>query len=123
MRMVEHAVRLAKTGRVVYVVMHNRAQCMAWEQEVATRMRGADLNIRFETASSLGDDLDWYGMQLRGAYPNCVLLVDHAVIEAKFRNTFRMYQQYDTYRNQRFERLVKGIPARERYIDTHPDEL
>jgi hypothetical protein len=108
-RMVEHAIRLAATGRTVYVVVLNTAQRMRWENK--------EPKVRFETEASLGDDLDWERMRLRSAPPNCVLLVDHAVIEARFRNVFQMWQQYDEPRSKGMERLVGGLPARERVFD------
>lgn len=118
-RMIEHAIRLAKTGWKVYVVLAHRPLCTMWEREVAIRTGDDSLNIQFETEDTIGDDIDWSRMRLKEFHPNNVLLIDHAVIESKFRNVFRVWQQYDNPRGQGYERLVDGIPARERSIDSH----
>lgn len=123
-RMVDHATRLAAAGRPVCVVLCTTAQCEYWKEKTVHRLHGDVPGLRFETEETLGDDLDWKRLKLQGQL-SCVLLIDHAVIESKFRNIFVMWQQYDGPRSQKTgERFVDGTPARQRSIDagdaTHP---
>lgn len=86
-RLLEDAVRLAKEGRAVYVVFHNRERIpldVGYYRE---------LGIKFETPGSL-PNLDYHTMTLRGAHPNCVVLVDHYVLEREFGAVIDMYLRY-----------------------------
>lgn len=122
LRMIDHAIRLAKSGRTVYVVLYNGALCRMWERHVAHRVGEDRAGIKFETEDSLGDSLDWQHLRVRATPGDTVLLIDHAVIEVKFRNIFHMWQQYDSPRSFFGERMVNGIPARERLVDDLPGD-
>lgn len=92
-RMMLHAIELAKQGRAVYVCVVNRAQIHSLErirEEHCPQATG----IQYDTVAHL--DIDWDRLSLRGAHPNCVLLVDHAVIQWKFSRVLQMYEQYDS---------------------------
>ena len=89
-RMLEHAKKLAREGRAVYVIADNtrdarRLQMLCGEPT---------LGIKFETPPTIGN-LDWEHMQLRGAHPNCVVLVDHYAIEDRFARVLAMLHAYD----------------------------
>lgn len=85
-RMLEHAAELARQGRAVYVVFNMPA---------GPALREKYPDISFETQASLGPSLDLEHLRLRGAHPNCVLLVDHYVIERRFGRLFEMMTAYD----------------------------
>lgn len=90
-RMMYHAAALAAQGRAVYVCALDRILCSVLERfrrENFPRATG----IQFDTPEKL--DIDWDSMTLRGAHPNCVLLVDHSVILQRFGRVLQMYHQY-----------------------------
>lgn len=130
-RMIKHAVQLAAEGKAVNVLMLNVKQCQIWESHVAaiavTLLGGPSLGIRFETEESLGlFAIDWPNVRLRNTHPNCILLIDHAVIEHKFSGLLSMWQRYDRPYTRQGDRLLgklrnKGVNARpERLIDGSP---
>lgn len=89
-RMLEHAKKLAREGRAVYVIADNtndarRLQMLCGEP---------NLGIKFETPRSPGN-FDWEQMRLVGAHPNCVVLVDHYAIEDRFARVLEMLHAYD----------------------------
>ena len=89
-RMLEHAKKLAREGRAVYVIADNtrdmrRLEILCGESK---------LGIKFETPSTPGN-FEWEAMRLRGAHPNCVVLVDHWAIESKFARVLEMLHAYD----------------------------
>jgi hypothetical protein len=89
-RMLEHAKKLDREGRAVYVVVANMNEILRVE-----RLLGADIGgIKVETETSLGN-LDWQTMRMLGAHPNCVVLVDHFVIESRFAKALAMLHAYD----------------------------
>lgn len=91
-RMLEHAISLAQQGRAVYVAMASKEQGEALELQ--RRIRAAwSTSIQIEPYHDL--DINWETMTLRGAHKNCVLLVDHFVIEKKFFRMLQMQEQYD----------------------------
>jgi hypothetical protein len=84
-RMLSEAVKLAKEGRAVYVVMDNRALCDLYSRgpDAETWRR---LGIKFETSESLSLD---FGPGVaprvsRGTHPNCAVLIDHYWFESRF---------------------------------------
>lgn len=87
-RMLEDARRLSREGRAVYVIAANG-------QHAAT-LRGElnDKSISVETVHTLGN-FDWVTMSLRGAHPNCCVLVDHYAIESRFSLMLEMLKRYD----------------------------
>lgn len=91
-RMLEHAKKLSAEGRAVYVVADNQR-----EVNRLTIQLGADNHgIKVETPESLGN-LDWQRMTLKGAHPNCAVLVDHHAIEDRFGEILRMLHAYDLH--------------------------
>src|SRR5688572_33456709 len=91
-RMLEHAKELALAGRAVYVIADNERDARRLEIE-CFKTGEPNLGIKFETPGSLGN-FDWEEMRLTGAHPNCVVLVDHNAIEARFSRLIRMLHAY-----------------------------
>ena len=91
-RMLEEARRLDEEGRAVYVVCANR------DQVERLRRRARDMaipeSVKFETDATLSN-LDWGRLWLRGAHPNCVVLIDHYAIEERFGPVLEMLHRYD----------------------------
>lgn len=94
-RMLQHANQLAKEGRAVYVVVDPHMV-----KSIATQ--GSHSGVSIETLGSLGESFDWTTMRVRGMHPNCVVLVDHHVIEQHFSKILEMWTRYD---NPSFSRL------------------
>ena len=92
-RMLEHAKQLALAGRAVYVVADNERDSRRMEIE-CFKTGEPNLGIKFEVPGSLGNFV-WEEMRLRGAHPNCVVLVDHHAIEDKFARALEMLHAYD----------------------------
>lgn len=81
-RMLGEAKRLARAGRAVYVIAASHVHAKQLESTLSTD--DLELGIKFETAESPGN-FQWEPYpHLRGAHPNCVVLVDHYAIECKF---------------------------------------
>ena len=94
-RMMEDALQLARGGRAVYVVAANQR-----ELERLRQLGGEEaqqLGIHFETPHSPGN-FSWSNVSLRGAHPNCVVLVDHYAIESEFSQMLEMLYRYDVER-------------------------
>lgn len=88
-RMLETAKRLADEGRAVYLVFPSI------DQAIHIRKVLSDYpSIKVETINSL-TNLNWESMTLKGAFPNCVVLVDPSVIDFKFNNLLDMYFRFD----------------------------
>jgi len=90
--MLAEAVKLAKKKRAVYIVVANASQKHLMEKQCGEAFRR--LGIKFETSES-ASNFDWETMALRGAHPNCVTLVDHYAIEARFPRIVEMLHRYD----------------------------
>lgn len=92
-RMLEEAARLDAKGRAVYVVTADEAQRrrLAAEFEQEHGVTG----VKFETEASLGAAWDWKRLRIRGAHPNCVVLVDHHAIEQHFGAMLDMLHRFD----------------------------
>lgn len=91
-RMLEHAIRLAGQGRAVYIAAESKV--LADQLEVVRRNKAPwSTGIKIVPYHEL--DINWEAMTLRGAHKNCVLLIDHFVIEKKFFRMLRMQEQYD----------------------------
>jgi hypothetical protein len=89
-RMLEHAKKLARAGRAVYVIADNTRDMRRLEILCGE----PNLGIKFETHDSPGN-LVWEEMRLRGTHPNCVVLVDHHAIEDRFARVLEMLHAYD----------------------------
>jgi hypothetical protein len=91
-RMLDEAKKLAKDGRAVYVVADSKQQAY-----YIRKMAGEDgekLGIKFESIGGLSN-FDWDTMRTRGSHPNCVFLLDHFVIEARFSPIIEALHRYD----------------------------
>ena len=91
-RMLAEAKELAKSGRAVYIIAATQAHARDMEVMAGDEMR--DLGIKIEVPSSLGN-FDWEQMRLWGSHPNCVVLVDHHVIESRYASLLRMLHRWD----------------------------
>jgi len=89
-RMVAKAVELAREGRAVYI--------MTVDQRYATDIRSMlpdePLGIKVEGCASVSN-FDFDELRLRGAHPNCTVLVDHAAIEARYGKVLNEWLRYD----------------------------
>lgn len=94
-RMLEHARELSKQRRAVYIVAANEQHADMLRRELGDEPHG----IEVETEESIGN-LDWQTMTMRGAHPNCVLLVDHYAIESRFGRMLEMLTRYDSANNR-----------------------
>jgi hypothetical protein len=88
-RLLQEARRLSDESRAVYVVVSSESLVKAFSTE-EFRRRG----IKVETMASLGH-LELETMRLRGAHPNSAVLVDHYVIERRFRPMLEMLHRFD----------------------------
>jgi len=90
-RMLEEAKALSTQGRAVYVVAANQHHAKQLACSLGKEWNG---QIKIETEGSLGN-LDWETLTLRGAHPNCVVLIDHYAIESRFARVLEMLHRYD----------------------------
>jgi hypothetical protein len=93
-RLLIDAVSYANKGEAVYVIAANSAERnrllrLLWDM-VDDQLC---LGIKVETPSSV--DLDWDSFTLRGAHPNCRVLVDHFTIEHWFSTLLSQLHRYD----------------------------
>lgn len=88
-RMLAHAKQLEASGRAVYIIAsdHQHAGNLR-------RLLPEETGIKVETPATAGN-FDWQTLALRGAHPNCVVLVDHYAIESHFARMLRMLTAYD----------------------------
>ncbi len=90
--MLEDAKAKALSGRAVYVIAANeRDRC---RMEHMLGHGGLNLGVKVETPRSMGN-FDWGLMRPSYAHPNCVVLVDHYVIEQHFAAVLEMLHRYD----------------------------
>lgn len=89
-RLLEHAKKLAREGRAVYVIAGNARDALRLQMLCGE----PTLGIKFETPRSPGN-FDWEQMRMIGAHPNCVVLVDHHAIEDRFARVLEMLHAYD----------------------------
>lgn len=91
--MLVHAHLLAEEGRAVYIIAHDQHQARRFEKEIK------DSSIKVEVLKSTNNwselNFDWETLTLRGAHPNCVVLLDHHVIEKRFWRLLEMWSRYD----------------------------
>ncbi|OFV82548.1 MAG: hypothetical protein A2Y78_11265 [Acidobacteria bacterium RBG_13_68_16] len=88
-RMLEHAKRLEAEGQVVYVLTASERQADALRAQL-----GPETSIQV-TPLACVIRLRWDTLQIEGAPPNCVVLVDHYVIETRFGKMLEMLHAYD----------------------------
>ena len=88
--MLETAKKLSAEKRAVYVIADNMHDAQRLQIELGTD----DRNIKIETPETV-NNFDWETMTLRGAHPNCVVLVDHHAIEDRFGPMLKMLHAFD----------------------------
>ena len=96
-RMLKEAYRLASEGRAVYVLAcrHNDALKMECDfDDMYGKGESLRLGIKFESPVSL-PDFDFSTMRLRGAHPNCCVLVDHYTIEFHYARILQELHRFD----------------------------
>jgi hypothetical protein len=95
-RMLEHARKLANDGKAVYVIASSEHHARQLSLAIGGDGRiGVDIRgIKIETPTSCGN-FDWETLSLRGAHPNCVVLVDHHTIEMQFAHILEAMHAYD----------------------------
>lgn len=94
-RMLEEAVRCAKEGKAVYVIVNDPAHILSI-QLILNKLGGEKMGIKVETFDSVG--WDFYYWTVRGANPNCKFFVDHYAIEDRFRHIIEEMHRYDLKR-------------------------
>lgn len=85
-RMMEKAVELAKNGKFVYVVTHDKNMVDYCKRKISKENMHFlnSLKIQVNSVSECNSgSIDWDNLRLRG-YPNSCLLLDHYVLEIKF---------------------------------------
>jgi hypothetical protein len=90
-RMITHAISLQMEGRAVYIISASQDHARFLRDQLPQNS-----TIKVETPSSAGN-FDWRTMSLRGAHPNCVVLVDHFAIESHFAPLLKMLTAYDAH--------------------------
>lgn len=88
-RMVQKAHELDLQGRVVYIVALHDDQ-----HRIEGLVGESTTGIKVETLGSLRT-YDLEACVLHGAHPNCVVLVDHSVIEHRFEAMLKELHRYD----------------------------
>jgi hypothetical protein len=106
--MLERARQLARDGRAVYVVAANQHHARQIKQMLGSDESGG---IKIESIVSLGNSFDWETLTLRGAHPNCVVMVDHQAIESRYSAILDEWTRYDLGSLGTKERAV-GADAR-----------
>ena len=91
--MIEKAIKEATAGRAVYIVAANLSQ-VKWLKDLLREMGGDNLGISVESPTQLRT-FEWETMRLRGAHPNCRILVDHYAIESRFNSMLEELHAYD----------------------------
>ncbi len=89
-RLLARAVQLSTDGRAVYIIAANHAEVV----RLRSLLGDDDHGIKIETPESPGN-VNWSTLTLRGAHPNCVVLVDHYAIESRFSAVLEMLHAFD----------------------------
>lgn len=92
-RMLHHALDLADEGRAVYVIADNKGQAAYFKEQLRSHP-----SISVENGAP--SNFDWDTRRLQGAHSNCVVLVDHYVIERKYAGLLEMLHRYDDPRKE-----------------------
>lgn len=90
-RMMQHAIEQAESGRAVYVVFSTMEEISLIKRD--QRWRDKVGLLKLETPDSMR--LDWGVLRGPGMHINCVVLVDHHVIERKFGLMLEMLNKFD----------------------------
>lgn len=97
-RMLKEAFELCQSGRAVYVLCVNAQHAKELKDIYMKRFNRLDSSVKFESINDLSN-FDYESMRLKGAHPNCVVLVDHYAIEYHFKNLLEMLHRYDEVNN------------------------
>jgi hypothetical protein len=96
--MLKQAIMLTLKGRAVYIIGrdsgHNETMRTMLDALLIEDVHGPMNSIKFETLYTL-DNFDPVKMKLIGAHPNCIVLVDHAVIESRYNLLIAELHRYD----------------------------
>lgn len=90
-RMLKHAMKLCDEGRAVYIIVDSLLTAERFRGLLEEPYRNV---IKFETVKT-APNFDWDTLSLISAHGNCEILVDHYVIEDRFRNILSMLHAYD----------------------------
>ena len=93
-RMIDEAIRLARDGRAVYVIA---MQFQEIQRIIDDRFPGSGIKVE----QAIPEKFDWYRMRPWGANSNCVWLIDHYIIEARFEPMIREWCRFDATDEQR----------------------
>lgn len=93
-RMLFRAKELSDQRRAVYIVTHNDVYARALTEEITKLFGDTGHGIKVEPLCDLRN-FDMTTMRLRGAHPNCVVLVDHFAIEFNFGAMLDELHAYD----------------------------
>jgi hypothetical protein len=91
--MLTEAINEASNGRAVYIVAADRRHVENLTKQLA-QLGGLGLGIKIETPPDLSN-FDWERLRLRGAHPNCLVLVDHHAIESRYARILHELHRWD----------------------------
>lgn len=93
-RMMQDAAQAVDERRAVYVILAPISRPENFLRLLGDRAERYRGRIKFETFGTLPNyDIDTG--RLRGAWQNCVVLVDHFAIEHRHYNLIHLYEKYD----------------------------
>lgn len=93
-RMLNEALKISAQGNAVYVVGDSAHHAIRLRHQFIGMNPPQGHGIKFENANQL-PELDWQTLQLRGAHPNCIVLVDHYAIERRYAHVLEMLCRFD----------------------------
>lgn len=93
-RMLQEAISFAKQGRAVYVIAGSADHRNQLEKRISDLCYGlTNLGIKVEYPAP--HNFDWDYLRLKGAHPNCVVLIDHHTIERRYAAILHELHRYD----------------------------
>lgn len=101
-RMVEKALELSRLGRAVYILAAHSNSALYIRGILQRLAPDENHGIKVESAPPQG--WDWDHMRLGGSHPNVATLVDHYLIETKYKKILDELHAYD--RPNEIHRLV-----------------
>jgi hypothetical protein len=93
-RMLQEAIRLSEQRHAVYVISASTYHREMLQIKLDSLNPPEYHGIKIEVADAL-PTFDWKRMCLKGAHPNCRVLVDHWVIESQYSEMLKMLHQFD----------------------------
>ena len=91
-RMIEVAKRLNEERAAVYIICLTRQHA----NEIVKKIGPGHKGIKVETLTTMRT-FDMQSMTLKGAHPNCVVLVDHHAIESSYSMMLEMFHRFDKH--------------------------